>query len=164
MRHARIFVGDRNGSPLWLRPTTSPLTPFFWSRNVREQKVAVRSWASDALGRLSRCCPRKSCTSRASNGVESDGLLAYSPGRSRKKNANPIISAAQVKKGSIIVDATAKIRRRTWTGTGFTLLGGGSSLLYEASMRCNLKSIVPLVVRRGSTSPSWRNVWPTDRM
>ena len=104
----------------------------------------MSSWASGAVVRFSRSCPRKSWTSRNSNGVESDGLLAYSPGRNKKKNANPIISAMQVKCGSVMVAATAKIRRRTWTGTGFTRFGGGSSLVYEASMRCKRKSMVPL--------------------
>ena len=58
--------------------------------------MAVSSWALGAVVRFSRSYPWKSWMCRNSNGVESDGLLAYSPGRNKKKNANLIISAVGI--------------------------------------------------------------------
>ena len=60
---------------------------------MSEAKVAVESSAAVAVSRFSRRVPRKSWMLRSWNGVESDGLWAYSPGRRRKKNARPIMSA-----------------------------------------------------------------------
>ena len=130
MRRARIRGGLRRGSPLWPTPTTSPLTPFFWSRNVREANVAVRMSASGAVARLRRVPPQKSWTLRSWKGVDSDGLYAYSPGRRRKKNARPIILARHWCWGSSWrVKAIANMRLMTDTGTGLTRFGGGSMMM-----------------------------------
>ena len=58
-----------------------------------EAKVAVSSSVLVAVARCMRRAPRKSWTSQSWKGDESDGLWAYSSGRSKKKNAMPIISA-----------------------------------------------------------------------
>jgi hypothetical protein len=74
-----------------------------------------------------------------------------------------IMSAIVRLPGSVPVDATPMVRRRTWRGTRFTRLGGGSSLWYAASMRWRRKSIWPWCVLRGSGPPTSANAWPTLR-
>ena len=127
MRRARALAGQSSRSPLGAWPMTSPRTEFFCVSKVREQKVAVRRWASEATFRSILLTPRNNCTLLRVNGWESEGLMAYSPGRKRKKNAMLIISAVHLMKGHSAASATARMRRSTWTGTGLTLSGGGSS-------------------------------------
>ena len=54
--------------------------------------------------------------------------------------------------------------RITLMGMGLTRFGGGSSRLYAAHMRCNLKSIFPLRLWRGSGAPTLASVCPIARM
>ena len=61
--------------------------------------------------------------------ISDAGLSVYSPGRSKKKKAKPIMSANAVVKGQCICRATTRMRRITITGTGLTLFGGGSSFV-----------------------------------
>ena len=128
MRRPRARTGQRSGAPLGAWPTTSPLTAFFCLSKVREAKVQERICASVAVLRVRRRCPLKSWTSLNSNGVDSEGLMAYSPGRRRKKNAIQIMSAMAMLRGSLEAVAMAMMRRMTGMGTGLTLLGGGSAL------------------------------------
>ena len=60
---------------------------------MREAKVVEKSSGSDTVIKFRCWPPQKNWTSRSWNGVESDGLYAYSPGLRRKKNASPIVSA-----------------------------------------------------------------------
>jgi len=60
---------------------------------VREAKVADIMAASVAVAMSKRVYPKKSWTSFNSNGVDSEGLMAYSPGLRRKKKARHIMSA-----------------------------------------------------------------------
>ena len=64
-------------------------------------------------------------TSDSRNGELSDFVPVYSPGRSRKKKAIIIMSATACSSGSLEAVATQASRRRTWTGIGLTLDGGG---------------------------------------
>ena len=75
-----------------------------------------------------RSCPLNNCTSLYSKGVDSEGLIAYSPGRRRKKKAMQMRSAKAMLNGSCDAMETVMMRRMTGMGTGFTRLGGGSLL------------------------------------
>ena len=161
---ASALVGHRSSAPLEACPMTSPLTAFFCLSNVRDAKVADRISASVAVRRLSLRCPRNSWTSLNSNGVDSDVLMAYSPGLRRKKNAIQIMSAMARFKASSEATAMVMMRRRTGIGTGLTLFGAGSSLEYALSMRVIRKSTCPDGSRRGSGAPIARYVCATDRM
>ena len=86
-------TGQSSGLPDLLRPMTSPRTPFFWEVKVRVANVAVRIVARGAASGSRRWPPTKSCTSCIRNGVVSDFIAVYSPGRKRKKKASAIISA-----------------------------------------------------------------------
>ena len=59
----------------------------------------------------------------------SEGESVYSPGLSKKKKAIVIISAVATTVGLLEARAIDMMWRSTWIGTGFTLSGGGSSLL-----------------------------------
>ena len=136
MRLAMIQVGDRSGSPLWPSSITSPQTEFFWSRKVREQKVAFWSCAADAVRRFKHCIPIHIWTSENQKGEVLDGLSV-----SKKKKARPIMSAMATVVGSLVFEAMAKMQQRTMIGTVLTLLGGGSFLEYAFSIRSKLKSV-----------------------
>ena len=161
MRRPIARTGQRVRSPLGECPTTSPQTPFFCLPNVREQKVEVNMSASDAVVRFSFCMPRKSCVSFSLKGVDSAGLMAYSPGLSRKKNAIQIMSEIAILKLLLEARATVMRQQMTGTGTGLTRFGGGSSLAYALSIWLSLKTMLPPVSRRGSGAPRARYVCAT---
>ena len=70
--------------------------------------------------------PDQSWMSDSRNGWESAAELEYSPGRSRKKNASHIRSAAASKGGSPEVEAKVDAWWRMGSGSGLTRTGGGS--------------------------------------
>ena len=124
-RRTMASTGHREGLPDLPRPMTSPRTPFFWVVNVKETNVAVAMVVMGAVKMSMYVPPVDSRTSDKRNGVVSDGVAVYSPGRSRKKKANAIMSAMA---GVLVCPdkvAAWRIHRRTVTGTGFTRLGGG---------------------------------------
>lgn len=107
----------------------------------------------------------KSWTSPRVKGVVSDLESVYSPGRRRKKNAMMIMSATARSKwlSAGRASAISHNRRMTAMGMGFTLCGGGSSLVHAANMRWMRKSVLKAEFRRGSSLPMDKNVCATDR-
>ena len=108
--------------------------------------------------------PRKNWTSFNLNGVDSDWLIAYSPGYSKKKNAITIMSAMLMLRAVLEDIATSRRRRIMGMGIGFTLFEGGSSLEYALYMQVIRKSTFPPMSKRGSGAPKERYVCATDRM
>ena len=70
--------------------------------------------------------PTLKVNSDSPNGELSDFVAVYSTGRSRKKKAMSIMSATSCSSGSLEAADTQASWRRTWTGIGLTLDGGGS--------------------------------------
>jgi hypothetical protein len=96
--------------------------------NVSATNVTRGKSAMGMVVAKKRCCPIQSWTSCNVNGVVSDGVPVYSPGRRRKKNARVIMSAmAWVPMDADGADANEATWLKIWTGIGLTRLGGGSA-------------------------------------
>ena len=93
---------------------------------VRITKVAAARSLSVAVEVSNTVRPTLKVTSDSQNGELSDFVPVYSPGRIRKKKAMIIMSATACSSGSLEAAATQAIRRKTCTGIGLTLDGGGS--------------------------------------
>jgi hypothetical protein len=85
--------GAEVGWPERPRPITSPRTPLFWVSNSSVTKSALRRSASVAVCRWRGQPATLRETSRRRKGVDSAGLMVYSPGRSKKKKPSVIMSA-----------------------------------------------------------------------
>ena len=103
--------------------------------------MAFCSCSGDAVQRSKRLIPIHIWTSENQKEEVSKGLSVYLPGRSKEKNARPIMSAMALVVGSFVLEATAEMHQMTMIRTGFTLLGGGSFLEYTFSIRSKLKSV-----------------------
>ena len=124
-RHKASF-GNNSRSPVAAWPILSPRTPFFYVLNVRITNVAAATSSYVAVALSNTVRPTLKVTSDRQNGVMSDFFPVYSPGRRRKKKAIIIMSTTACNSWSLEAAATQASRRRTWTGIGFTRVGGGS--------------------------------------
>ena len=93
---------------------------------VRITKVAVARSLLVAVEVSNTVRLTLKATSDIQNGDLSDFLPVYSLGRSRKKKAIIIMYATAFSSGSLEAADTQASWRRTWTGIGLTLDGGGS--------------------------------------
>ena len=93
---------------------------------MRITKGAAAKSLSVDVEVLNTVRPTLKVTYDSQNGELSNFVPVYSPGRSRKKKAIIIMSATACSSGSLEAAATQASRRRTWTGIGLTLDGGGS--------------------------------------
>eukprot|EP00985_Skeletonema_marinoi_P009016 scaffold4125_cov146-Skeletonema_marinoi.AAC.1 len=74
------------------------------------------------------------------NGVDSELVSTYSPGRSKKKNARMIMSETALVDSKVERAAREAMRRMTCIGTGLTRWGGGSFFFRAACKRWRRKS------------------------
>jgi hypothetical protein len=155
MRRIMARVGHGRECPVRPWPMTSPRTAFFWIVNVSEAKVTwSRMWAGAVSGSM-LVVPTHMRTSWRVKGCASSLFSVYSPGRSRKKNAIQIRSAAANEESSAAAWAMAQASWRTPSGIGWRREGGGSALrkLWKRRDRRGSTRAVPGMTR-GSGSPA----------
>jgi hypothetical protein len=106
MRRMTARTGHAWRSPERPWPTVSPRTAFFWSVKMRMTKVAESRVAGDAVSRSIGMpwCQRR--TSARVNGCGSFPVMVHLPGRSRKKKASQIRSAAPIESAVFCSRAT----------------------------------------------------------
>jgi hypothetical protein len=168
MRRTRQRTGHNSGLPLRPRPMTSPQTPFFCVVKVREAKVPDHRDCSPAVAGSIRTGQIKNWTSHIRKGVVSEAVAVYSPGRSKKKKASPIISATA--RLFIVAERSAAVSMCPMIAMGIGLTRSEEGLLWNSRQvsavggsRCRRKSMLPWMVNRGSWDPILANVWPTLR-
>ena len=124
----------------------------FCRSKVKEANIAQWSCASEAVVWSRQQPLRKSWTLQKSKGWVSLGDAVYLPGRERKKKTR-----------FALLPATNWIVRITWTGIGFSLLGGGSFFFQLLIIRTMQKLIFLELFNLGSLAPTPRSIWPMCR-
>ena len=94
-------------------PNFSPRMPFLCVLNISITKVAAASSLSVAVAVSNTVQPTLKVTSDRQNGVLSDFVPVYSPGRRRKKKAIMIMSATACSSWSLEAAAKQASRCRT---------------------------------------------------
>ena len=157
-------TGQADGCPERPWPTTSPLLPFFWVTKVRLTKVIADRSSMEAVTYWIGVLLIHKPTSWMRKGWERFVVSVYSPGRSKKKNASHIMSAAARDSASPAAVAMSYAPWRIGRGMGLRRLGGGSWLWYPRSWRAMRGSMVPLPASvRGSALPSMVCACATNR-
>ena len=161
-RRTTLRTGHEEGCGVRPWPMRSLRLPFFCLSNVRVTNVAW--WRiSVAEARGSSCAVEcHSWTSAIRNGCEEGPALEYSPGRSKKKKASHMRSAAAREWASPAAVAMDVAWCRRARGIGFTRFGGASDLEKLRRRRVmRVSMVLEPVAHRGSARPMLVNVCAT---
>jgi hypothetical protein len=119
-------TGHAWGSPERPWPTISPRTAFFCSVKMRATNVEDNRLVGEAVSGSMGNVPFQSLTSARVNGCGLRPKSMNSPGRSRKKKASHIKSAAASEAGVALARAMEQAWWRAWSGIGSTRAGAES--------------------------------------